>query len=56
MTLAANYFSKLHNLVENVIQPDSHKRQIEYGYIVCLNREVICQNLKRKPHFNIYPI
>lgn len=40
--------------MDNVIQTGSHKRQIEYGNIVCLNA-VICQNLKRKPHFNIIP-
>lgn len=42
--------------MENAIQPGSHKRQIESEYIVYLNAEVICQNLKRKPHFNIYSI
>lgn len=38
----------------NVIQPGSHKRQTEYEYIIRLNAEVICQNLKRKPHVDIY--
>lgn len=41
------------HLVENAIQPGSHKRQIESGYIVYLNAEVICQNLNRR-HTSIF--
>lgn len=41
------------HLVENAIQPGSYKRQIESGYIVYLNAEVICQNLNRR-HTSIF--